>query len=414
MGKNCNHHDCNVRPNFNYPEETIGLYCSKHKKPGMINVVNKLCNHSECNVLPSFNYPEETIGSYCSKHKKPGMINVVSKLCNHHDCNVQPVYNDPDKKSGLYCNIHKKPDMIDVTHKRCKHPSCNKRPNFNDPDKKSGLYCSKHKKSDMINVVDKRCKHPSCNKIPNFNDPEEMIGSYCSKHKKPGMINVVSKRCKHPSCNKYSIYNDPDKKSGLYCNDHKLLGMIDVTHKRCILCDLTRSEKKYDWYCFRCYIFKFPDKSVSRNYKVKEKHVTDYITQEFPDIDFTFDKLTGGCSKRRPDCYVDLGSHVLIVEIDENQHIDYDTTCEIQRINELYTDFADRPIIFIRFNPDSYTFNDKKIQSSFKYHRSSGVPIIRNQTEWDERLKILKETIILHMKTKPKKQITNINLYYDL
>ena len=43
-----------------------------------------------------------------------------------------------------------------------------------------------------------------------------------------------------------------------------------------------------------------------------------------------FDKqILGGCSKRRPDNLIEMLTHVIIVEVDENCHINYNTTCEI-------------------------------------------------------------------------------------
>ena len=56
-----------------------------------------------------------------------------------------------------------------------------------------------------------------------------------------------------------------------------------------------------------------------------------------------------GCSKKRPDVY--LPCHVVIVEIDENQHNKYDSLCA--RINEIVNSIGGRPVIVIRYNPDS-------------------------------------------------------------
>ena len=56
------------------------------------------------------------------------------------------------------------------------------------------------------------------------------------------------------------------------------------------------------------------------------------------------DKIINGCSKRRPDLVLDLLYQIVI--IDENQHIDYDCSCENKRIMELSQDIAHRPIIY--------------------------------------------------------------------
>ena len=89
--------------------------------------------------------------------------------------------------------------------------------------------------------------------------------------------------------------------------------MIDIKHKKCKECN-----KKYKGYCLRCFIFKFPNVKISKNYKIKEKHVTDFIKEQFKNEIKVFDKQTGGCSKRRPDIYIDKFTHILIIECDEN------------------------------------------------------------------------------------------------
>ena len=57
---------CNIRPTFNIKGETKGLYCSRHKKDGMINVKDKTCIHEGCNIRPVFNIKGETKALYCS------------------------------------------------------------------------------------------------------------------------------------------------------------------------------------------------------------------------------------------------------------------------------------------------------------------------------------------------------------
>jgi len=161
--------------------------------------------------------------------------------------------------------------------------------------------------------------------------------------------------------------------------------------------------------------YKFPNEKISRNYKVKENHMTDFIKSEFKNEVMVFDKQTGGCSKRRPDCYIDKFTHIVIVECDENQH--RDTSCENKRMMELFQNFSSeaRPIVFIRFNPDKYiNENGEKIPSSFTMHKVSDIPIIiRNKKEWNNRLELLKHTINKWLIDIPEKEVTNEYLYYD-
>lgn len=166
--------------------------------------------------------------------------------------------------------------------------------------------------------------------------------------------------------------------------------------------------------CLRCFIYTYPDQKVSKHYKIKEQHVADFIQQKYADYDMTFDKqIEGGCSRRRPDILMELGTHTIIVEVDENQHESYDTTCEIARINELFTDLADRPIVLMRFNPDAYKVGEIKHQSSFKVHGRTGVPMIRDTTEWNSRLNALDQVISRWTSEIPDELITIENLFFD-
>jgi len=267
----------------------------------------------------------------------------------------------------------------------------------------------------MINVVLKTCLDKSCNIRPSFNLQNTKFGIYCDTHKKENMVNVLSKKCLEENCDKQSNYNLPNEKSGLYCAKHKKNGMIDVKHKTCKEEHCNQIPKnrnnKYKGYCLRCFINKFPNEKISINYKVKETHMTDFLKEILKDEIMTFDKQTGGCSKRRPDCYIDKFTHV-VIECDENQH--RDTSCENKRTMELFQDFGNRPVIYIRFNPDTYINKEnKKILSSFKYHKGLDVPIIRDKNEWYNRLNILKECTDKHLLNIPVKEVTTEYLFYD-
>jgi hypothetical protein len=80
--------------------------------------------------------------------------------------------------------------------------------------------------------------------------------------------------------------------------------------------------------------------------------------------------------------YCDFGSHILIIEVDKNQHSNY--SCENKRIMEISQDFNHRSCVFIRFNPDTYI--DKKIQSCFVVKKDTGKVEIRCEKELDRRM----------------------------
>jgi hypothetical protein len=180
----------------------------------------------------------------------------------------------------------------------------------------------------------------------------------------------------------------------------------------------TYKNKKYNGYCSRCYIHLFPDEPISRNYKTKEYAVLEFIRENYPEHTWINDKkIEGGCSKKRPDIFLDLLTHSIIIEIDENRHKTYDN-CELKRINLLFEDLGDRHIIFIRFNPDDYLDKDnKKITSCWGIDRNGLSSVKKSKkNEWDQRLNTLKNTVdeVLHIDNIDTiNPITYTNLFYD-
>jgi hypothetical protein len=267
----------------------------------------------------------------------------------------------------------------------------------------------------MVNVKHTTCLE--CKKIPKFNKEGETKGLYCSAHKKEGMIDVINKKCLE--CNKQPTFNKEGDTKRLYCSAHKKEGMIDVINKTCKSewC-LTQVKEKYDGYCLFCYMNLFPDKPVSHNYKTKEYAVVEYIKTKFPNLNWIADKIVnGGCSKRRPDLLLDLGYQIVIIEVDENQHTDYDCSCQNKRIMELSQDLGHRPIVFIRFNPDDYKKDGTNITSCWGQN-NNGICVVKKSKfcEWTERLNILEEHINYWItpENTTNKTIETIQLYYDV
>jgi hypothetical protein len=185
------------------------------------------------------------------------------------------------------------------------------------------------------------------------------------------------------------------------------------------LCKSSWCEKKkipkYNNYCLNCCINLFPEIDVSRNYKTKEKTVVDSIIQYFPNFTWSSDKkIYDGCSKRRPDLLLDLGYQIIIVEVDENKHDNYDCSCENKRLMEISKDLNHRPIVFIRFNPDSYIDNTgKKIKSCWKLNKLGILHIDKNKTiEWNDRLSSLQSHIKYWLDNITNKTIEIIELFY--
>ena len=376
-----------------------------------------MCIHEGCKIIPYYNKEGSTKALYCFTHKLEGMIDVKNKTCIYEGCKIQPNYNNEGSIKALYCSTHKLEGMIDVKNKRCIHEGCKIRSSYNKEGSINGLYCSIHKLEGMIDVKHKTCIHEGCKIQPYYNNEGSTKVLYCSTHKLEGMIDVKNKRCIHEGCKIQPNYNKEGSIKGIYCFIHKLEGMIDVKNKRCksYLC-FTQVSNKYDGYCLYCYMNFFPDKPVSRNYKTKEYTVVEFVKTTFPDLSWISDKrILDGCSKRRPDLFLDLGYQIIIIEVDENQHTKYDCSCENKRIMELSQDVGHKPIVFIRFNPDDYEENEIVIKSCWGVNKK-GICIVKKLKEWDKRLNTLKEQIKywIHPDNITTKTVETIQMFYDL
>ena len=76
----CKEDGCTVKnPSFNFKDKTIGIYCKKHLKENMVDVIHKKCLEDKCLTQPSFNFATETTALYCSTHKKDDMIDILNR-----------------------------------------------------------------------------------------------------------------------------------------------------------------------------------------------------------------------------------------------------------------------------------------------------------------------------------------------
>jgi len=156
-------------------------------------------------------------------------------------------------------------------------------------------------------------------------------------------------------------------------------------------------------------------KPEMRNYKTKEKEVCDYVMQCYPQFTWVTDRrVQDGCSLRRPDLLLDMGSHVIIVEIDENKHSGYDCSCENKRLMEISQDLQHRPVVFIRFNPDGYeTRSGVRIKSCWRLNALGVMTVVSNKrNEWVGRLETLKTQIQYWIDNQNEKMVEIVELFY--
>lgn len=419
---------CNkTQPQFNLRGVRPATHCRSCKLPEMVDVMSSKC--VVCLLTrPTFNTPGQSKATHCGTCKTEGMVDIKNRRCIVCKLKV-PCYNVPGAPRGTHCRGCKVEGMIDVRSTKC--DVCRQqRPIYNHPGQTRGTHCSACKLSGMVNVKTRMCVICKTT-VPVYNVPGQARGSHCGACKLAGMIDVVNKRCQ--VCEeKYPIYNLPGNRYATHCSGCKLSGMVDVVSRRCSSdhCDTIVAANRNEGYCLHCFIHRFPNKPVARNYKTKESAVVHHVTGVFGQFDWVTDKtVSGGCSRRRPDQLADFGSHVVIVEIDENMHRAYDCSCDNKRIMQLILDVnphiqedtianADvgcRPIVFIRFNPDKYINAEGNSVPSCWTQGKDGIIRVtdRHRVAWRKRLQALTDQIEHWSKFKPEKMVEVVQLYYD-
>ena len=404
----CKHPDCKTQARFNNQGEPV-KFCFKHKTDEMINTVNKNCPHgkqkSKCRECGG--------SSFCShgKHKSQCRECGGSSFCSHgkrksqcRECGGSSFCSHGKHKSqcrecggSSFCSHGKRKSQ-------CRE--CGGGLSFCSHGKQKS-YCKECGGSQICSHGKQKSTCRECGG-----------SSFCShgktksKCKECGGSQICSHGRQKHTCRECN--------GTIFCKHHKFKTFC----KECggsALCKNnwceTSASKKHDGYCRFCYIHMFPDKPIARNYKTKEVTVTEHIKTKYSEFEWITDKkVQDGCSRRRPDLLLDLGYQVIIIEVDENQHTDYDCSCENKRTMELSKDVGHRPIVFIRFNPDDYINGGEKITSCWGLNKS-GICVVKKkkQAEWDDRLNALSSQIEYwtNESNKTNKTIEVIQLFYD-
>ena len=403
-----------TRASFNFPDEKKPLYCKSHSLEGMINLNNKNNMCKGCGLKqPSYGI-EGKKASHCSKCATDDMIDVISRRCKHPSCRKNPTYGKPGG-THEYCQKHALPGMIDVKNKRCK--LCKKQPTYgvdypthckehktNDmSDMRHGTerckkcskratysltsypptHCTEHKTDDMKDIVSVMCA--KCGEIQGrYGNTRKTV--YCVSCKDKDMKNVKARMCE--DCGEHQpTFNYKGVKPPRFCAACKLDDMVDVINPMCKSCGLFVIPKK-PHLCSYC-----KPKSTIRQ-KTREMLVVNHLEEN--GIKFTHNKSVGYvCGNYRPDVLIDADTHFVIVEIDEDQHRQYDPSCETARMYNIYQ-AQGMKCVFLRYNPDVFHVEGKA-----------------KKVQKPKRLAALLREVVRHMNNEPEEQISVFRLFYN-
>lgn len=268
--------------------------------------------------------------------------------------------------------------------------------------------------SAAVNLKKDRCECQIA--LASFGYETNMKARWCKECKPSDAVDVMTR----PSCicgkpKRFGLRNST-KAEWCYDCSPKDGSAIYIGKKYCLtsLCYTRADNPLYRGYCVRCFVYTFPDEPITRNYKTKESLAVAKIkevTSEYSHLVVTFDKVLGGCSRRRPDIFIDCLTHVIVMEHDENGHRDRE--CEEKRILEIFQDAGNRPLVALRMNPDSYRDNSGvRVPSCFTVNASGSLKFA-NEDDWNQRMNAWCDRLRFHLQNIPSKEITMEFLFYD-
>jgi hypothetical protein len=312
------------------------------------------CHNQECTITPSYGLTDKLLIS-CKKHKSNDMIN-LSKICKFENCLINSSFGliINKKQKYLRCKEHKEDDMI-ALYQKCLDDNCTERARYNFINEKGSKYCVKHKENSMVDKNKAICIIEDCITYASFKDPITNKNIYCTFHSKKennenanSLISSKNKICKNENCKLLANFGTIED-GRQYCSNHKLDNMIDHHHERCKICNIFLM-KHGNKICSFC--------NPLSNNKSNEKLLFDLFTTK--QIKFIYNE-TISFDYLRPDFLIKQNNLNLIIECDEKQHKNYDNESEILRMKKIIN-YLENKTIFIRFNPDDYRINKKRVR----------------------------------------------------
>jgi hypothetical protein len=253
--------------------------------------------------------------------------------------------------------------MVNVKNKTCEYDGCRKQPVFNIEGETRARYCSYHKEPGMVNVKTKTCEYDGCKTQCNFAYCNQSP-SHCAQHKLDYMITKPKRTCignDEEDCKEPATYG---KTEPLHCEEHSIEEEICWLVKPCEKCGRKNELLNREGLCGVCCDIPFYEES-NRQYKIKETTMVRYLREHIKEgNEILADRIIDStCNRYRPDILYDCGTHIVVVECDENQHKNYHwESCSLnrslehmeeKRMYEIMVAYG-LPAKFIRWNPDTF------------------------------------------------------------
>ena len=382
--KSCQPPGCTIQPSFG-PVGGKAMWCTTHKEEGHVDLHNAHCTYAGCSKIPTFG-PIGGKPQWCVAHKMEEHINLKQQLCQYVGCKKQPRYGPVDG-DAVRCAEHKIKDHVDLKIKHCQHPGCTVNPHYGPVDG-TATWCSVHKQIGDVDLKHTKCKHAGCVKTANYGRPFQ-TKSHCAEHRTHGMYLKNRPMC--PCGDKQPCWTNEESNYPIRCEKCKTETDRNVVDKKCETCGLTGLIREDFADCDDCAEFQLKKPLKTRELLVKA--ILDEAKMPYK----SHDKIPEeSCHRYRPDFLFDWGTHIVILEVDEDQHRGYACECEQARMINLFQDQGGMKTLFIRFNPDNYRDRDSKLN---KWSTSRGPKL----------LDIIRQT----RDHPPEHILSAVHLYYD-
>ena len=200
----------------------------------------------------------------------------------------------------------------------------------------------------MVNVTSTRCRAPSCRALATYGKDEFHRAQFCVEHKLETSVCIAeSLRCSHEGCShQYEFVVESDAGTHKACLAHAPAQYEAALKRMCRYCDI---REDVPFVCVTC-----------RQRMHKKEHAVVRHLRRTIELPLIYDESPGfECTRKRPDIRFETPTHDVIVEVDENQHRQYEESCECARISEIVGALGGKSVVFVRYNPDSVRHGGK-------------------------------------------------------
>lgn len=319
-------------------------HCSSCKTDGLIDVVNPGCKCGKVSK-PHYGY-SNSIAECCIDCKEPGMIPVYRRFC--QICGLKSARFSVEGQLSTHCTSCRNSGMILTANLARRCIKCRlKLAAFSGEKTKEPVYCASCREYGSQRVVGNFCIYENCCKLASFGFPGT-VPAFCAVHRQNGTIFRPRRNCAAEDCRDFAVFGTG---SPLHCEIHKQPEELDLIQKTCNSCGLI-SIVTMAGLCSYCDLTNNRPTYMHRQRIINSLLQTTNFSAELVGVDQLV--AENSCGRERPDFVWDCSTHFVILEVDENQHKSYPKECEIIRMINIAQSLGGPPVVFIRYNPDSY------------------------------------------------------------